>query len=403
MFMQRQWILGLVLVLCVWPLASRSAENDRTEAPAGFDNQTNGFLGQAKFDEDREVFEEVETIEEGLGPVYNARSCVECHGNPITGGNSQITEVRAGHWENNEFEEAPGGSLIHSRAISEDIQELMPDGYNKMSLRRSTSVLGLGFVEAIDDETLRTLAREQRAQTGGRIVGLVVEVPLLEAENVLRVGRFGWKNQHASLISFSADAYLNEMGITSPMQPEENTSLGNSVATYDTVPDPEDEGEDIEIFANFIRATKVPPRDLTLVSNPSVLEGERLFNEIGCAICHVPTMITAPPDTVINGGTFTVPEALGNKVIHPYSDFLLHNIGTGDGIIQNGKEASQHRIRTSPLWGLRTQSHFMHDGKSMTVKEAIERHKQEAEDSVEQYQNLSQDERDNLLTFLHSL
>ena len=129
--------------------------------------------------------------------------------------------------------------------------------------------------------------------------------------------------------SFSADAYLNEMGITSPLFPEENTSSGMDVAKYDPVEDPEDEGEDVDAFADFMRSTKAPSRGPI---DADVLAGETLFKSIGCNVCHVDTLYTSAPGTRINGGEFRVPDALGNKIFHPYSDFLLHDIGTGDGI-----------------------------------------------------------------------
>src|SRR5262249_49755803 len=147
---------------------------------------------------------------------------------------------------------------------------------------------------------------------------------------------FGHKNQHASLISFSADAYLNEMGITSPLQPNENTSNGRSTAAFDDVADPEDasdaanpNGIDVANFALFMRATKVPPRDTALMNTQASRNGSDTFDNIGCDTCHVRTFVTLPPGTVINRGAFTVPAALGNKRIHPFSDFLLHNVGTG--------------------------------------------------------------------------
>jgi CxxC motif-containing protein (DUF1111 family) len=152
---------------------------------------------------------------------------------------------------------------------------------------------------------------------------------VLEANGQQRVGRFGWKSQHASLESFSADAYLNEMGITSPLFPEENSVSGRDVAPYGDVPDPEDDGVDVKAFANFMRSTKAPPRgEITT----AVRAGEQLFNRVGCIVCHVSSLVTARPGTVVNGGAFKVPASLGNKIIHPYSDFLLHDIGTGDGI-----------------------------------------------------------------------
>jgi CxxC motif-containing protein (DUF1111 family) len=169
------------------------------------------------------------------------------------------------------------------------------------------------------------------------------------------------------------------------------------------VPEPEDEGEDVEIFASFMRATKAPPRNTALASTAEAQAGEILFNNIGCALCHVSTIITAPPGTHINGGMFNVPEALGNKRIHPYSDFLLHDIGTGDGIVQNGGQSTRNKVRTAPLWGLRTRSRFMHDGETKALSDAILRHDGEAAGVIEEYKDLSKDEQNQLLTFLGSL
>jgi CxxC motif-containing protein (DUF1111 family) len=159
----------------------------------------------------------------------------------------------------------------------------------------------------------------------------------------------------------------------------------------------------IEIFARFMRATKAPPRDAELAMTPDAQAGEQIFQQLGCAICHVPTIITAQPGTVINGGAFTVPEALGDKIIHPFSDFLLHDVGTGDGIVQNGGPGTRNKIRTAPLWGLRTRPQFMHDGLSLTLTDAIVRHAREALDVIDQYWALSTPEKDQLLAFLQSL
>src|SRR5207249_8278210 len=142
---------------------------------------------------------------------------------------SQVTELRAGAQQRRTFIEHPGGSLIHSRAIDAAIQERVLDGFDVRAFRTSLNTLGDGFVECIADSTFVALAQAQAAWTHGAIAGEVIMVPVLEAPGALRVGRFGWKSQHASLVSFSADAYLNEMGITSPRQPEENTSNGRSV------------------------------------------------------------------------------------------------------------------------------------------------------------------------------
>jgi CxxC motif-containing protein (DUF1111 family) len=399
--------LGIAFVLSLGAMQLiSSATEDRTDrrpaaapAPAGFDNLSNGLVSQTMLEADRELFEDRETIEDGLGPVYNAVSCADCHQNPVIGGPSQITELRAGQFSRGMFVEHPGGSLIQDRAIDPAIQERVLDDYDVRSLRISLNTLGDGFIEAIDDSTLISISQGQPPGMRGE----VIRVPVLEANGALRVGRFGWKNQHASLESFAADAYLNEMGITSPLKPFENTSIGNAVNNYDSVADPEDDGADVRAFARFIRATKVPPRDENLANTADAKGGAQIFTKIGCETCHVGSIVTAPEGTMINGGAFVLPQALGNKLIHPFSDFLLHDVGTGDGIVQNGGPSTANKMRTPPLWGLRTHSRLMHDGQSLTLTDAILRHKGEATTSVGAFRSLSRSEIQQLLLFLNSL
>ncbi len=374
-----------------------------TEAPTGFDNKTNGMIDQLAFDAAREAFEERDTIEEGLGPVYNAQSCAECHQNPTTGGISQITVLRAGHRDRNgNFVEAPGGSLVQDRAIHPSLQEVITPDENITTFRTSLNVLGDGFVEAIADETLLEIARNQERR-GGPIAGQAIQVPLLEAPGLTRVGRFGWKNQHASLLSFSADAYLNEMGITNRLLRTENTSWGRSVAAFDLVPDIEDQEDDIELFTRFMRASRPPSRDEAIANSIDGRAGAQLFNQIGCAVCHVPTIVTAPAGTSLAGGTFIVPPALGSKAIHPFSDFLLHDVGTGDGIVQNGGQATANKLRTSPLWGLRTRNRLMHDGLSLTLEDSIRRHRGTSSASTNRFNQLNERQRAQVIRFLRSL
>ena len=128
-----------------------------------------------------------------------------------------------------------------------------------------------------------------------------------------------------------------------------------------------------------------------------------MFERIGCANCHVSTIVTAPAGTVINGGAFTVPEALGNKIIHPYSDFLLHDIETGDGIVQNPPQDTANKLRTVPLWGLRMHPRHMHDLASLTLESAIERHGGESEHVRNRFRELSTQDKQALFTFLNSL
>lgn len=388
-----------------------------TEAPTGFDNQTNGFNEQGppfeelnedtvvalrSFNDNRFIFEEVENLTDGLGPTYNAQSCRECHQNVVTGGASQVAEHRTGRIENGEFFESLGGSLIQSRATYADIVERVVVQDDIRTFRISTNTLGAGFVESISNRTLLAI----RDRQPGYLRGTALMVPVLEGNGNARIGRFGWKSQHASLESFSADAYLNEMGITSPLFPEENTSSGRFVgfgSGYDPVADPEDDGVDLVAFADFIRSTKGPSRGPITAD---VQAGEGLFGQIGCAMCHTASITTALPGTRINAGAFTVPDALGNKIIHPYSDFLLHDIGTGDGIpfLPLPEFAfTANQIRTAPLWALRTRNRLMHDGLSFTKQDAILRHAGQATSVTNRYRALSAAQKNQLLAFLDSL
>src|SRR5438067_1408630 len=250
-----------------------------TEAPAGFDNQTNGYLSQELFDDFRSTFEENASIDDGLGPTFNDTSCVNCHNTPVTGGGGLKLETRAGSFRRGQFVEHAGGSLVQDQLIPTcraNLKEAMTPGEDR-TFRASLNGLGDGFIEAIADETIVQIAQRQPPD----IQGMVIRVPVLEANGSLRVARFGWKNQHASLVSFSADAYLNEIGITSPLQPIENTSDGHSVAVCDAVRDPEDDGGDIRMFADFMRATKVPPRGP--ISDTDDQADIEIFTRIGCA------------------------------------------------------------------------------------------------------------------------
>jgi CxxC motif-containing protein (DUF1111 family) len=425
------------------------------EAPTGFDDETNGFIKQGEepapgeepvrgtFVHDKLIFEERDVKEDGLGPVYNAQACSECHQNPTTGGVSQITELRAGHlaFDQDLFIDPPGGSLINDRAVDASIQERVPPVFSRgieqgeeiRTTRTSLNVLGDGFVEAIADGTLVRIARGQPSDlgSGGLVHGQFINVPVEETRGpygggtpLCRTGRFGHKNQHASLLSFSGDAYLNEIGITNRLFPQENTSLGRFVGLppFDLVPDgrircigitsdpgpnffcAEDRVRDVDAFAEFMRATKAPPRDAEVAATRDAQEGEQLFDQIRCTVCHVPTIKTAMPGTVVNAGTFTVPEALGNKLIHPYSDFLLHDIGTGDGIVQNGGFDTRDKVRTAPLWGVRTHTRLMHDGASLTFLDAIARHGGEAAHVRQRFfSELNDQQRRQIIIFLESL
>ena len=480
--------------------ADAAAAGTPSHAPSGNDNKTNGFETQKEFDADRGGFEETEKLEDGkVGPVYNATSCAACHQNPVTGAASQIAEIRAGRRvpDPNDpnpkkvvFQEAPGGSVIQQRAIDPKDQESVPPEDDVRTFRLSTNILGDGFIEVLTDQQILNLRVNQRKH-GMEGFPVVVKVPVSRNDKVgekkydfnftERIGRFGWKSQHASLLGFSADAYLNEMGITSPLQKDELTSLGRVIKPYDPTKGAEDVdvdpmtmtprpfGVDVEKFTRFMRSTGVPPVDATV----DVSAGKALFLDnakLGCAVCHHPQFITPPAGTKIltlhgkrGSDRETVSPAHGNKIIRPYSDFMLHDIGTGDGIAQSDhiglrplnyrdekvdrledalrktegigrvvgepidKEkgpASAHRVvpdleitanapnldqrtaykmRTAPLWGLRSRPQLMHDGLSLTLEDAIRRHRGQADGVRLKFEALTDAEKKQLLGFLKSL
>ena len=435
-------MIGLGFAFCaVGSLAFVPQVSQTPEAPAALDGQTNGLADQTTHAADQDKFDEFEQISDGLGPLYNAQSCRECHQNPVSGGISQTTELRVGHrGPNGQFENPSipiadgkavitGRTLVNDRAICPsgafpdiELQERVPDTEKIQTFRASLNLLGDGFVEAVPDQTLLDIAKKQCHTRHGRICGQALYVPIVEAPGKTGVGRFGWKDQHASVLSFSGDAYLNEMGITSRLFPDEITLLCNTVAEPNDKPG-SDGLEDIDHFARFIRATKAPPRDAALAQTAEASEGSELFDKIECNTCHIRSLLTAPAGTAINGGTFTVPDALGSKQFYPFGDYLLHDVGTGDGIpiamVEHyGKAATRqtwlnfsyknlqtgaNKVRTAPLWGVRTRSRLMHDGASLTLTGAILRHKGEAEEITEKYRRLTPKERDAVLTFLRSL
>jgi len=414
-----------------------TAQQSVTEAPAGF---TTPILGQAigptgqltvspgtqsisngiaeppgdTFALDQAQFERRHDPGTGLGPVFNGTSCVECHNNGVAGAASQFTEQRVGHLDANGNFANPtitinggantitGRAIVNDRSICAQAQEHVPATETIRTFRAVLNTLGDGFVEAVPDQTFLSIAASQPGLSGGMIQGEAIEVPIFESSGQNAVGKFGWKDQDPTILSFSADAYLNEMGVTNRLKPKDVTSVCKVTS------DPEDTPDalglaDIDHFAQFIRGTLAPPRDTVLAATPNAIAGQSLFSSVGCVTCHVANLTTAPPGTSINGGTYAVPAALGNKIIHPYGDFLLHNVGTGDGIVQAGPADTANKLRTAPLWGLHIKSRFMHDNASMTLGDAIQRHAGEAAGVVAGFNNLTAAQQQQLIVFLQSL
>jgi CxxC motif-containing protein (DUF1111 family) len=425
--MMRKSTLFLCAATAMTAVVAIVAQVAPTEAPSGFGTPpitqtpppvtvSNGLTEPAgdTFVADQMEFERVHDVTTGLGPVFNATSCAQCHQNNVTGSAGQITEVRVGHLDANGNFANPtvmvndgtasitGRSIIDDRAICDIAQEHTPDTETIRARRAVLNTLGDGFVEAVADDTLLTIASNQMAESGGLILGEAIEVPVLESAGTTRVGRFGWKDQQPTVLSFAADAYLNEMGVTNRLRPNDVTSVCKITKDPEDTPDANGLA-DIDRFAQFIRATMAPPRDKILAATADAQTGAKLFDSVGCSICHVSNMVTAPAGTVINGGAYTVPAALGNKLIHPYGDFLLHNVGTGDGIVQAGPADTANKLRTAPLWGLHIKSRYMHDLESVTLEDAIARHKGEAAHVVAKFRRLTAVEQLQLVTFLKSL
>ena len=276
-----------VRLLIVATLAVLGSAKDRpTDAPAGFDTPTlvqnagsqsrrNGIVEPAgdTFALDQQAFETTHDASTGLGPVFNARACADCHQNPVSGAASQFTELRVGHLDSNGNFVNPtipindganaitGRSIVNDRAVVPEAQEHIPATEDIRALRAALNTLGDGFVEAIDDATLEAIAANQPGISEGRIHGEAIPVPVLEAPGQVRIGRFGWKDQHSSLLSFVADAYLNEMGVTNRLRLKDTTSIGKITTDPEDVPD--NLGlADIDHFAQFIRGRRSWASDL---------------------------------------------------------------------------------------------------------------------------------------------
>jgi CxxC motif-containing protein (DUF1111 family) len=309
---------------------------------------------QQAFEDGREEFREKEKVEDGLGPVFNTNSCAACHDSPAIGGDSTIVETRFGTIDHKQVDPllSGGGSLLQTDGIGrtkdgcEFVGETLPDDAI-VAGRKTTPLFGLGLIEAIPDNALSQLAAQQPPAIRGRVH------QVKDVGQPTRPGRFGHKAQAATPLQFSGDAYLNEMGITSPNFPQENCPNGDcSLLRCDPVADPEDDGLGVEAFADFMRLLAPPPRDVKLAATPEARAGEQILQQIGCAGCHVPTWTT--------GGSEVT--ALNGKPFYPYSDFLLHDMGElgGDRIEQG--QASGSEMRTMPLWGLRMRQSLLYDG-----------------------------------------
>ncbi len=340
----------------------------------------------------------------GLGPIFNQTSCGSCHNNPVGGAGVQ-TVTRFGFiGKKGGFDPLAelGGSLRQAEAISDECAEIVPPEANVTSLRVTNGILAYGLVEAISDEDLLSNRDLQPIEQRGE-AHMVSNFE--DPTDELHVGRFGWKAQVASVLTFSSDAAQNEMGLSNRFLPFDNAPNGNEelLEQCDTVADPEDfpdaDGfEFIDRVTDFQRLLAPPPQ------TPKFgVQGEIVFNDIGCAVCHTPSFITSDdPDTE---------PVLRNQVIRPYSDFLLHDMGiAGDGIEQGS--ASGRQLKTPPLWGLAYRDPLWHDGRfsagtfDSRVTLAIQEHGafgSQGTDSANAFEALSDSGKAMVIQFLSSL
>jgi CxxC motif-containing protein (DUF1111 family) len=241
--------------------------------------------------------------------------------------------------------------LLQANSIVLGCEEFVPPVANITAQRLTTSVLGAGLVEAIPDAQILALQVPHASGVSG-----LARMAMPAEGGPARVGRFGWKAQVATVLTFSGDAAKNEMGLTNRLFPTEEAPNGNQalLALCDNIADPEDgpnaQGLDfIDRITDFQRYLAPPAQ-----TPRSGLTGEAIFISVGCAECHTPSFTTSNDPGL--------EPALRNKTIKPYSDFLLHDMGAASDFIEDGV-AGMQLMKTAPLWGVRRRDPLWHDGR----------------------------------------
>jgi CxxC motif-containing protein (DUF1111 family) len=259
--------------------------------------------------------------------------------------------MRAGSIVAGKYVGVPDGGILHTINYNSSASSATMYGP-----RVTLNLMGDGYIEAVRDEEFEKLAREQTRITQDKVHGEVVYVTPREKPGVPKVvGRFGWKAQHASLLDASADALLNEIGMPNRIFPSGSGGLGQT-EEVSYVPPGVTANDELDAMVRFIRSTEPVAPDPTRSATDGAQAGSKIFDRIGCSICHVRTLKTAPHGTRLRGANIVVSKKLGNKEIHPFSDYLLHDVGTGDGIVQNVRpqdyaQSTANKFRTAPLWG----------------------------------------------------
>jgi CxxC motif-containing protein (DUF1111 family) len=325
--------------------------------------------------------------EHGLGPLFNATACVACHNEPKVGGMGQGstgTVLRVGSLTANGFDplDGHGGPLARARSVAEfgiscPLVPGIPPDANVTSVRNAPQLFGLGLIETIPDVAI--LAEAERQEAGGRVRGLPHRVADTAGQE--RIGRFGWKAQMARLEEFVGDALRTELGITNPLAPQDFVSPPDESSCGATGPGPEDDGRLVHALSAYIMTLEAPI-GRAQHTQPS---GAEIFRQMGCAECHTPSL-PGP------GGSVPL-----------YSDLLLHDVGPAlDDAVVQGQATGRH-WRTTPLWGLRMRTRFLHDARAETLSVAITVHGGEAAAHAARFRTLTETEREALLAFLGDL
>jgi len=396
----KRLMVGVLLVILAANVSAQrrsgSGRQAQTPDPAAGEALSGLTASQrADFADGLGDFTEVEDVADGLGPVFNERSCAACHSVPAIGGGSNRLVTRFATRINGLFDALAslGGSLVQDHAIGPQDgvahnfrPEVVPSAATITVRRRTTPLFGLGLVDATPDSDFIAAAAQQAR---GGVAGRVNMVDNIRA-GMKTVGKFGWKAQVPSLFQFSGDAYLNEMGITTADFPNESCPQGNCAElAFNPAPGINDDGSGPIALTNFMSLLAAPPRG-TITGD--VTAGEATFERIGCTACHTATQRTGSNPIA----------ALDRKTYHPYSDFLLHDMGAlGDGLEMGNSTGRE--MRTAPLWGLRFINTYLHDGRARTLDQAILAHDGQARSARDQYAALAADPKSKLIAFLNSL
>jgi CxxC motif-containing protein (DUF1111 family) len=392
--------LSLLLTATLHAQARRRAASAPAPPPPPAAGEALAGLSAAQreaFADGLEDFTEQEETIDGLGPLFNERSCAACHSVPAIGGSSTRTVTRFSRRVNGLFDAlaALGGSLMQDHALgpADGVAhafkpETVPAAATIVIQRRTTSLFGLGLVDATPDADFVALAQMQASRRSG-VAGRVSLVDNIRA-GMKTVGKFGWKAQVPTLTQFAGDAYLNEMGITTPDFPNENCPQGDCAElAFNPAPGLNDDGSGAALLHDYMTLLAPPPR---AAENRDTAEGESTFERIGCADCHVARLQTGANPIA----------ALDRKVYHPYSDFLLHDMGPLGDDLEMGS-ATGREFRTTALWGLRFITRYLHDGRATSIEQAILAHDGQGRGARERFTALGAQAKAKVLLFLQSL